>query len=189
MRLQSQVLWKGWPPGIPALQLRGSPGPDDGGGARCSWPMADLLPLFCVCFVKGWGSLDLCFSVCFVKGWGSLGLCFSVCFVKGWGSLGLCFSLFLLPISEEETIKRRRPIVQFMEEPKKSQFLGCRHLEDKLVFLFADTLKTSWYSLLFISVWLCPNLRFLSLVKGIREDELDCWQFDEVVYSWRGPWL
>ena len=174
MRLQSQVLWKGWPPGIPALQLRGSPGPDDGGGARCSWPMADLLPLFCVCFVKGWGSLDLCFSVCFVK---------------GWGSLGLCFSLFLLPISEEETIKRRRPIVQFMEEPKKSQFLGCRHLEDKLVFLFADTLKTSWYSLLFISVWLCPNLRFLSLVKGIREDELDCWQFDEVVYSWRGPWL
>ena len=97
--------------------------------------MADLLPLFCVCFVKGWGSLDLCFSVCFVK---------------GWGSLGLCFSLFLLPISEEEIIKRRRPIVQFMEEPKKSQFLGCRHLEDKLDF--ADTLKTSWYSLLFISV-------------------------------------
>ena len=116
-------------------------------------------------------------------------LCFAYVFVKGCGSLGLCFSLFLLPISEEETIKRRRPIVQFMEEPKKSQFLGCRHLEDKLVFLFADTLKTSWYSLLFISVWLCPNLRFLSLVKGVREDELDCWQFDEVVYSWRGPWL
>ena len=116
-------------------------------------------------------------------------LCFAYVFVKGCGYLGLCFSLFLLPISEEETIKRRRPIVQFMEEPKKSQFLGCRHLEDKLVFLFADTLKTSWYSLLFISVWLCPNLRFLSLVKGVREDELDCWQFDEVVYSWRGPWL
>ena len=76
-------------------------------------------------------------------------LCFVYVFVKGCGSLGLCFSLFLLPISEEETIKRRRPIVQFMEEPKKSQFLGCRHLEDKLVFLFADTLKTSWYSLLF----------------------------------------
>ena len=131
MRLQSQVLWKGWPPGIPALQLRGSPGPDDGGGARCSWPMADLLPLFCVCFVKGWGSLDLCFSVCFVK---------------GWGSLGLCFSLFLLPISEEETIKRRRPIVQFMEEPKKSEFLVCRHLEDKLVFItihFSLTLPQS----------------------------------------------
>ena len=73
-------------------------------------------------------------------------LCFAYVFLKGWGSLGLCFSLFLLPISEEETIKRRRPIVQFMEEPKKSEFLVCRHLEDKLVFItihFSLTLPQS----------------------------------------------